>query len=48
MPDAKSGYYEIHIKNEKKEAFCDMLNYGTMGHDWIAGILFISAFEMQI
>ena len=28
VPDAKSGYYWIHIKEKKVEVYCDMISYG--------------------
>ena len=36
MSDAKSGYYKIYNKGEKKEVYCDMDNYGMIGHVKIA------------
>ena len=28
VPDAKSGYYWVHIKGTKAQVYCDMDNYG--------------------
>ena len=28
VPDAKSGYYRVHIKGTKAQVYCDMDNYG--------------------
>ena len=38
MPDAKSGYYNIYNEGGEKKVYCDMVNYGMIGHLYIAVI----------
>ena len=43
VPDAKSGYYWVHIKGTKAQVYCDMGNYGMNAlHPASLSIVFIA------